>query len=422
MCIRVACGGECGRICRPPPVTKASPTHRTWRIIRLLACSQLLTVLNEQPASLRVKHPTLLMYIALVWVINGLHNRPDDGKAGRDISCAVLPLTGDFQDPNIALDDDDRQQLMEDLAPGVPYAPGGVLWLRRMLTPPHTTIPRFMIFRPVNESTFQSIFEKSYDRLRHELCPTGFQTQEMLAPDHIPTRKGRTRQREPPPPAEVPRFPVLADIVLEEDSDVDPDVDREMPIPNVADLSAEVHIIWQQFPSDVLQKIGNSRTNRITYSHLSLVDREESGLEVFADLNLGKVFTAVQWKMASWADWQTAFNILFPERSHLTPLNSQHYGQMNYYISWKKLMSKMSEEDAFTTRLQLWCEFKELKWVPAAMQDRVWQYKTAAGWRMLPENAQGGPRVWIHPGGGNVVFERALNVDLREEEEDDESD
>ncbi|KAK2464157.1 hypothetical protein APHAL10511_003850, partial [Amanita phalloides] len=141
------------------------------RIVRLEAAHNLLCHLNSQPAMARSAPSVLTTYAALVWLINGLHNRPPSDQAGRAVSRIALPLTVD-------LDHNDRlmygfEAVPEDPEDAVPFCPGGMMFFRTMTFPPWSNVARLCRLRDrmLPGNIFKHMFKKTMEDLQLQLNP-----------------------------------------------------------------------------------------------------------------------------------------------------------------------------------------------------------------------------------------------------------
>jgi hypothetical protein len=141
--------------------------------------------------------------------------------------------------------------------------------------------------------------------------------------------------------------------------------------------------------------------------------------------DLSKLFVAVQWRQATTDEWNKTFQHLFPRKNHMSPLNVQYYHLMAYYREWKKVLSRLDDEDAGDVRTAMFQCYNTLKWVPAASSDCVWNYSRTEGWNNLPlvqGGTRGGPKLFFAP--SNRVLptlhpaEDVRREAMREEEEE----
>ncbi|KAF8872162.1 hypothetical protein BD779DRAFT_1428774, partial [Infundibulicybe gibba] len=168
------------------------------------------------------------------------------------------------------------------------------------------------------------------------------------------------------------------------------------------DVLAAVPQLWAQFASDLIQKLGNPRDiSSNSYSHLVLSKRELLTNDVMETRYLGEVFSRVQWVLATKAQWNKSFGYLWPPAGYRAASGSSHYYSMGYYTRWVGLMERVSPTDAQLIRNEIRALFDRLMWAPAAICDRVWDFKTKSrgsdAFAQLPAGLPiGGPKIYIN--------------------------
>lgn len=76
-------------------------SFRSLRSYQILAINFVLTCQVQGAREHRATQKALLLVVALVWLVNGLHSRPDDGSASRNLMSAILPhVEHEGADPN----------------------------------------------------------------------------------------------------------------------------------------------------------------------------------------------------------------------------------------------------------------------------------------------------------------------------------
>jgi hypothetical protein len=393
--------------------------------------------MNDMAPTARVLYPTLLTYAALSWLINGLHSRPRDDSAGKALVRCVLPLTSDTNNENLYTQDQPLA-LFDDEASGIPHTPGGLIFLRHITIPPEANTVRFLDGnRYLSQNVFKNLFGKSEEEIQNKISPTGFKTRSSVPRMRHASRKGSTHKRNRDELQQDPdnaTFPHLNTIEVEHEiPDYGPDQeDTALPIyiQPVEPMGLTLDRLFAQFSSDIIQKIGNPKNlAEPSYCPLSRGAREHITPEDIMTNNLGELFTIVQWKKATTDVWQNIFHCLFPRREHVTPLSAQHYSGMVYYVEWKRVLLKLSCEDAGEVRTAMFQRFDTLVWAPAATTDRVWVYKTEdPEWNSLPRRerlgvaTRAGPRIYLAPhNNGLPILRTAADIareSLREEEEE----
>jgi hypothetical protein len=96
----------------------------------LVAMSQVLSQQAASDSASRVTPNSLLLTAALLWLINSLHARPDDGSAARSLMRAVLPLTDSDQADDTTLFYTSVETDEESVDEVLPYNPYGIVFLR----------------------------------------------------------------------------------------------------------------------------------------------------------------------------------------------------------------------------------------------------------------------------------------------------
>lgn len=383
--------------------------------------------MNQLSNAERAHSSCYLTYAALAWLINGLHSRPDDTSTGRAIVRAALPLTMDLQDVHLYTQGQVAETLVT--SDGIPYAPCGILYLRRMFVPPEANKVRLHHGPALDDNVFRRIFGKSLGELTMQHNATGFRTRGSLPAKRYPMVKGLTKKRAHNEEQEA-TFPELNHIIVaSEVPDYGPDEEQHAPPldgEHQLDTGILLDALWQQFATDIIQKIGNPQdVHEASYCHLTRGTRQNITIDDINTQYIGSIFTKVQWKVASYLEWNKVFDYLWPSSSHTTPLAAQHYPTMNYYRDWKHLIHKVTCDQEQKLRQAVKQLFATLLWIPAATSDRVWVYKVGdEEWSTLPTGGKKGPRILWSPTTHlmpKIVHPQAIvNVDaLREEEEED---
>jgi hypothetical protein len=135
-------------------------------------------------------------------------------------------------------------------------------------------------------------------------------------------------------------------------------------------VAPKLHAIWKQFPTDIIQKIGNpmghGRGSEPSYCILDESKRLEVTTARLKDTNLATTFTKVNVKYVQREEWANAFEHLFPPPNHGLPPHNQHYRVMRYYLEWVELMDVIKSADVIKVRWAIKQEFDKLAWAPAA--------------------------------------------------------
>ena len=121
---------------------------RSLRAYRVLAINFVLAWQSQGPNELRAKQEALLLVAALIWLANGLHSRPDDGSAARNLMTAVLPhVEREDADPNtLAFYARTDYEGNEDVGDTLPYIPYGLVFFANLKIE-GVPVPRFRVNR-----------------------------------------------------------------------------------------------------------------------------------------------------------------------------------------------------------------------------------------------------------------------------------
>jgi hypothetical protein len=346
---------------------------------------------NTGPGVARVRIEALQLTAGLMWLVNSLNSRPDDGSAARDLMLSILPTTLDHDSGNLMYLPSARNDNP------IPFCPDGVIFLKPFVLPPISIIPRLIGgTQPIRAESFKFLFGHDFLSLQNVIVRSGIAARYPAA--RIPTRKGQTHAH-----LNEEAVPVVENFVgLQLDRPVTGvDAGEDLPPEDVIqedDLDAPTWLsrLWYQFLSDVLQKCGNSHNMPTSHCHLSMEDRRLATPETFKSLNLSLVFSRVQWRRVPQNEMLTIFGAFWPDNQHLCRADVQNYRTMRYYTTWKMRIGELAAVDVNHIRNRLWTEFRTLKWMPAATQDRVWFYDRQPDYSILPRDHQGpAPRVVI---------------------------
>ena len=114
-----------------------------------------------------------MLTAATIWLINGLHSRPDDGWASRDLMCAVLPHTEDDSNLGVSFQEDEQE---EDGEGSVPHAAFSLIFLHDVWLPPESTVPRMCIGRAINDYTHKFYFGLTFHDIVSDQLVSSLQT------------------------------------------------------------------------------------------------------------------------------------------------------------------------------------------------------------------------------------------------------
>lgn len=360
-----------------------------------MAISQTFTLQESGPSHLRFLDESLLLTAACLWLVNGIHARPEDGPAARDLMRATLPLT---EDHNTILDylayntrvapdwqheeeESDPEEVFSDV--GVPWNPYGCVFFRRIvLQEDGAEAPRFRLGgRGISHPSFQFWFDgRNKDYIQAKYQRTGILSRRAVANIRSTTNKRShvqyvnfTGAPEPalfqlgaqgyslPPPD------------LGQASDV---IDRPSPPPDeLEDIDARTSNLWRQFVMDITSKSPNQR-GMANPSHLRLDNRQRSSGDdsPYRNIRLPEVFNAVWYRRSTTEQWRTSFNWLLPRPGHRTTDGVQNYHTCLYYRTWMRMLEENQDNvdvinairNAFWDRIQQW------RWIPHAQSDKMW--------------------------------------------------
>ncbi|KAF8828436.1 hypothetical protein HHX47_DHR4000545 [Lentinula edodes] len=114
------------------------------------------------------------------------------------------------------------------------------------------------------------------------------------------------------------------------------------------------------------------KSSSASYLKLSSAQRQHAVEELYMNLKLSDVWTAVRWKLGTPSEFQTAFGNLFPEKDHETQPKVQNYTQCRYYMEWKTICASGDAETITAARKELWRKVLRLQWIPQAASDKMW--------------------------------------------------
>lgn len=364
-------------------------SYRNFRIIRLMGISQIISLQQSGPTLNRFIIESLTLTAACVWLFNGLHARPDDKPASRNLMASVLPIT-EAEDANLdtlayntsvrrreAHDEDGDDEF---LYGRVPYNPHGCVFLRRIMLPqvprmrnggPTLSPPAFKFwFSGMTQSELQSKFRKTGVVDRRVVATTRSTTSKVKMPVYI----NLTNDPEPDLfnlTAQGYSLPPLIDDNL---SDFE---DRDSPPPHAGPSHLDTHLsaIWRQFVCDLTSKSPNqSGSTSPSYLKLNDIQRRSGSEAPYQHLRLSELFVAVYYKQASTEVWETSFNWLFPPLGRTISSNAQNYPQSPYYEQWGNFLERNTHDPriiedtrkVFLRRILGW------SWMPHAQGDRMW--------------------------------------------------
>ncbi|KAF9447920.1 hypothetical protein P691DRAFT_781765 [Macrolepiota fuliginosa MF-IS2] len=395
-------------------------TREEWwkfRITRLMGMAQTFALQAQGPTSLRFSHDTLLLTAACVWLINGLHARPEDGPASRKLMDAVLPVTeAAGANPNVlayktsvrapwqheeeesASDDDDVRR--------VPYNPYGCVFLRRIAIG-SWDVPRLRVGGPsIPGPTFEYWFGTDHSRLKAKYQTSGFIDRNTISESRSTTNKARylplyvnfTGEPEPNLFNFGNRGRSLPSPAPDDGSDLE-DRPSHLLEGGPQTIDDELSMLWRQFVSDLTSKSPNQRgiTNP-SYLKLNNVERQSGSEDPYKTLHLSDVFTAVHYKTASREEWLRSFDWLFPKSGQPTSTAVQNYRQSPYYKQWADLAERTRSNPKLFKEIRdgMWERIRTWTWMPNAQVDKMWPTSVRPGGKFTRWPATPQPRPAPH--------------------------
>ena len=385
---------------------------RQWRQIRMICISETLALQNSAHPSLRYKREALNLTAALVWLSNGLNSRPDDDQYGRDIMITSC-ITAGNRDHGIFLIPPPAQG-----EPGeLPVVRQGAIFLRHILLPPTSGVPRFSYGMELNDATWIHFFHQTPDQLRLKALPPPYIPRRQLREaGRVPTQKRMSRPQEAQVDVPLPELANLRFPLPPVPQDVAEDLPYEEQVEyfgEMADnLPLETTRLWQQFLSDLLQKCGNLRGVRADASHcrLSIRERQNITQEAIANTNLALIFRRVQYRTSTRQEWAAAFGHYFSPVDGKISIQPQNFPNMLYWMRWAELKTLLPNQIGHVRR-QLRLLFNQLCWIPQPVSDRLWLYQRDERFQIFPQGCtSNAPQILMNPSFGRPHWNPPLAV------------
>lgn len=355
---------------------------RNFRITLLEGINRVLMGQQAGPPKLRVKHEALLLTAACVWLVNGLHARPDDGSAARSLMRATLPLT-DAAQPDLNtvlfLAREGSGDEIDDDESSLPFNPFGAIFLRRVVL--DVEVPRMRVTTPasvLSADAFQFFFNMTEQEVRYRYSPVG-----ILPRGAVSRRRVVTNKTKRTVPIHIQDVSILFDLSSKghvlPNSPVDSGSDMEISDSEgiraaSSDIDAKISQMWHQFLVDVVNRSPSPKgAGRASYLKLTVEEKLQVTEDLYMNLKLSDMWREVSWKVATPADRKLAFEHLFPDREHETSSRVQNYTQCRYYITWKEISVTAAPTTVEAIRVQLLKKVNALNWIPFASGDKIWQ-------------------------------------------------
>ncbi|KAG2133223.1 uncharacterized protein EDB93DRAFT_1107682 [Suillus bovinus] len=397
-----------------------------WRCVRLQSIIRTLRLQNQGPPELRFTSPALTLTAGLMWLANGLHSRPDDGSAARDLMCAILPVTHDYDADGIQIV---PRQHHIDNHDGLPFCAHGAFFLREMVFPPIADVPRMKRTNVISHTSYKYFFGCDFNVLRNRYHPTAYIPRSMIPKSRVNTQKGMSKRHKADIPEPSAAFADLEYHAPRPPQDIGDDLpfDERLDLPPGLDEAFAVTITkhWNQFCSDVLQKCGNMKGNPLAPSHcrLSMHERLVVTDDIYRETNLALIFNRVQWKRAHPLEWREAFDQFFIPPGTAPRLQPQNYPNMTYWMEWADMKRDKPAHVIDAIRTKYWALFKELYWIPKPYNDRLWKYTEDSAFTTLTSTYKSSaPHLLINPSRQppRWVPEHVTGDALQEQEEEEE--
>lgn len=372
---------------------------------RLLAISKTISQQATGATVGRLMPEALTLTAACVWLLNGLHARPEDGPAARRLMDAALPLSEaeGLNTDVLAYNTFSRAGWQEEEGEGeeedrvprtrVPYIPYGCVFFRRIMI--GEIVPRLRVGGTL---LAESAFKFWFDGMTIDEVKAMYQRSGVISRNAVAARRPSNKGRMPiyTNSTGVPE-PTLFDLqsqghklpppVQDDGSDIE---DRSSPEPEAEPATIDTFLtqLWCQFIIDVIFKAPNPRGNtNPSYLKLSAAQRREGNDDILKNLTLSELFTDVAYRKGSRQDWERAFKWLFPQPGFKTTNAIQNYPSCPYFKTWMSFIEDPEHlEVVSASRQQIWKRFLTLNWIPDAQQDKMWPTKAVSGFTRWPSS------------------------------------
>lgn len=345
--------------------------------------SQAIALQQSGTFSQRFLPETLLLTAACVWLVNGLHARPEDGPASRSLMEAVLPVTeaNDLNQDVLAFNiplhparlDRDRSASRR-----VPFNPYGCVFIRRIQI---VSVARMRFGGPaLSDPAFKFWFNaESSLEVQARYQDTGIVNRELVRTLRFTSAKCRMPLYINLTGDPEPNLFRLADsgyvltVPLDDNASDVPDRESE-PEDDPQDIDTRLSALWRQFVCDLTSKSPNPRGPTASYLRLNDIERRSGSEDIYKNLRLSDVFRAVHYKNASMKEWMTCFKWLFPAPGQKIIGPVQNYGQCPYYNQWLKILEENRDQKDLIKRMrsELFTRVWRWGWIPFAQVDKMW--------------------------------------------------
>jgi hypothetical protein len=339
---------------------------------------------------------SLLLTAACLWLVNGIHARPEDGPAARDLMRATLPVT---EDSNTILEylayntriapswqhEEEESDPDEDLSTvGVPYNPYGCVFFRRIVFPGEgAEVPRF---RMGGRGISAPSFEFWFDGKNREYVKAKFQRTGILSRNAVANIRSTTNKRSLVPYINLSGAPepMLFELGAQGFSLPPPDlgqaadvIDRSSPplSDQPEDIDAQISNLWRQFVMDLTSKSPNQRgVANPSHLRLSNIERTSGDDSPYRNIRLPEIFNAVWYRKSTTEQWRASFDWLLPKPGHRTSDGVQNYHTCMYYRTWMGMLEENREnlDVIHAIRNAFWDRIRQWRWIPHAQSDKMW--------------------------------------------------
>ncbi|KAG5223529.1 hypothetical protein IMY05_C0771000600 [Salix suchowensis] len=331
------------------------------------AFSRLLSAMNDQAPDQCISAAMLTTYAATVWMINGVHSRPDNQTGGRACRDVALPKYVDYSHDDLVqlgYDDNTVGHVSDD--PTVTFSPYGVLFMRRIYFPPESNTVRLPIGERLSLEHYPLVFGKTLQELRRMFGATGITRRRDLPHTRFSMNKGMSRPRTGPSTIDVPPNFFGLDAVEEMITlETGPDVDaaNQVQVLEPAPRKPWNRRLWtygNSFPAAFFRRSATRKTGRSRATGSG-----ESG-------NEERVAARVRCHLPTERPRPTTERSMLAVYDLLPRLENS--------------ISVLNETNAKEVRNVIWKEFKKLTWIPNATNDRPWRSnRMGAPWLQFPK-------------------------------------
>ncbi|KAJ8496548.1 hypothetical protein ONZ45_g12394 [Pleurotus djamor] len=382
----------------------------SFRLARVNAASRLLQAVNSQSVDQRINAPGLSLVAAVVWLVNGIHSRPDDHAKGRACNQVAVTYFRDFTHAEIvsmgyteAGFDELRTEYEHK-----PFMPMNAIFMRRIYFKPESNSIRLSILRVLHPTMIEKVFGQSEGQLKVKYGVSGILQRSDRPKERHAMNKGVSRPYNGErPTAHLPAFEQTESIESDPVAQYGPDVDL---------MTGRVVEIEDKDIPEQLQDV---------YIQYSQGSRQAIPMQVLKTSNLANLFTRVQARQATQAEWDNTIDILFPPKGTQISDTTQGWNKMLYMDKWLGLLGSVSDEAAVRIRTAMHNQIRKLSWIPKAKRERPWRTnRNEPGFTLYPTTLSDlpAPHLLMNPRYERMVWiENAALTDADSDSSEDES-